>query len=117
MPESYCWLALTLEARIPVIVLGFNLRPCQTTDLMSMQDRKRNMGQSEAIRQPWWSLFDQGHLRSCGLDSLPLSALPGWAVDAHVLSIIHLMMSLMGENETVQSLGVINWHALKKWIL
>lgn len=69
MPESYCWLALTLEARIPVIVLGFNLRPCQTTDLVSMQDRKRNMGQPEAIRKPWWSLFDQGHLRPCGPDS------------------------------------------------
>lgn len=46
--------------------------------------------------------------------TLPLSALPGWAVDAHVLSIIQQMMSLMGENETVQSLGVTNWRDFKK---
>lgn len=88
MLESYCWLALTSEASIPVIVLlGFKLCPCQIADLVSIQDRERNIGQLETIRQLWRSLFDQGHLRACGLDSLSLSALPVWAPGVHFLSI------------------------------
>lgn len=114
MPESYCWLALTLEASIPVIVLpGFNLCSCQIADLVSMQDRKVNIGQLEAIGQLQTSLPSEGNLRACGPDSLSLSALPGWAPDAHFLSIIHHVMFLIGEKEAVQSLGVTYWHKLK----
>lgn len=62
MPESYCWLALTSEASVPVIVLsGFNLCPCQTAGPMSKSDRKAQMGQLEYITQNVRRQFGQGH--------------------------------------------------------
>lgn len=53
MPESYCWLALTSEASVPVIVLlGFNLCPCHTAGSVSRPDSKVLIEQSECYWQP-----------------------------------------------------------------
>lgn len=101
--ESYCWLALTSEPSVPAIVLsGFKLCSCQVVDLVFKPDRKVPVGQLEPIRQLSRSLFGQGPPRACGPGFPSLHALSGRAPATHVLSIIHDMMSLIGDDETLQ---------------
>lgn len=75
--------------------------------------------QWQATRQLSRGLFGEGYLRAWGPGCLPLSVLPGWTAGTHFMSITRDRMFSVGDEETVQNLGVTinHWHDLKNWII
>ena len=86
---------------------------------MSRPERKVRVEQWHVTRQLARGLVSEGHLRAWRPGSLPLRVLPGWTAGTHFMSITQDRMSLVGDEETVQNLGVAinHWHDLKNWII
>lgn len=86
---------------------------------MSWPERKVRVEQWHVTRQLSRGLFSEGHLGAWAPGSLPLCVLPGWTAGTHFMSITHDRMSSVGDEETVQNLGVAinHWHDLKNWII